>query len=178
MLWKPLKFLRYELCGNDFFFLSFHNNDESDTHASRTHARQRSNFPHVYRLINEYMEFGIEFGSVRFLSLLSIIIILSRQKKTSITFSWWCVQNTFYYYFFLLDVKQRQLHTYHSIIAMLSWMRTHNIRNQMLCAHRDNQSKWCSVIKLAQYGTLVCGATAQAKKKMLSTKLHDIFLAF
>lgn len=85
--------------------------------------------------------------------------------------------------FFLLDVKKGAIaHTHQSIIAMLSWLRTHNIRNQMLCnvSVWDNQSKWCSVIKLAQYGTLVCaGASAQIKKKLLiAAKLHDIFLAF
>lgn len=81
-------------------FFSLHNNDESDTH-------QRSNVLHVYRLINEYMQFGIEFGSacVFFLSLSSYYCNFF-QKKSPLAVLCSCAQNTFHYYFFIRCLKK------------------------------------------------------------------------
>lgn len=82
------------------WFFSLHNNDESDTH-------QRSNVLHVYRLINEYMQFGIEFGSacVFFLSLSSYYCNFF-QKKSPLAVLCSCAQNTFHYYFFIRCLKK------------------------------------------------------------------------
>lgn len=82
------------------WFFSLHNNDESDTH-------QRSNVLHVYRLINEYMQFGIEFGSacVFFLSLNSYYCNFF-QKKSPLAVLCSCAQNTFHYYFFIRCLKK------------------------------------------------------------------------
>lgn len=81
------------------------------------------------------MEFGIEFGSVRSFFPLYIIIVLlrEREREKHLLHFRGDEHEIHFIIIFLLDVKKAIAHHSQRIIAMLSWMRTHNIRNQMLC---------------------------------------------